>query len=269
MAFVTVNGVQLAYDDVGSGVPLVLVHGSWTNRHGWARVAPGLADRFRVVRHDRRGHSESEEASGTLDDDAGDVVALAEVLQLGMFHLVCSSQGGVIGLKVAASRPDLVRSVVCHEPPLVSILSADSPQRAELADRLSTDAVLAKIDEGEHEEAARLFVDNVAFGPGSWEALPPPARAMFVENAVTFAEEERDPTAWELDLDGLRRFEGPALLSTSDDSLAWPGLVLDALGDVLLRAERHVYRGGGHAPQTTVPDQYVEVVGAFVERADA
>jgi pimeloyl-ACP methyl ester carboxylesterase len=269
VAFVTVNGVQLAYDDVGSGVPLVLVHGSWTNRHGWARVVPGLADRFRVVRHDRRGHSESEESSGTLDDDAGDIVALAEALELGPFHLVCSSRGGVVGLKVAASRPDLVRSIVCHEPPLESILPVGSPDGGEVEARLSTDRVVELIEAGDHEVAARTFVDQLAFGPGNWERFPEQTRAMFVENAVTFAEEERDPTARRLDIEALRTFPGPALLTTSDDSPTWPLILYDTLAEVLPRSERHVYRGGGHGPQMAVPDQYVEVVGAFLERADA
>jgi len=268
MPFVSANGVNLAYDDEGTGPAVVLVHGAWTNRHGWDRVAPGLAERYRVVRHDRRGHSESERAGGTLDDDADDIIALAQALELGRFHLVCSSQGGVIGLKVAASQPDLVRSIVCHEPPLFSILPAGTAERAELDEGLSTNAVLAKIDAGEHEAAARLFVDEVAFGPGTWESMPPPGREMFVENAVTFAEEARDPSARQLDVDGLRRFGGPALLTTSDDSPAWPGLVFDHLAKVLSRTERHVYLGGGHGPQTSVPDQHIEVVGGFVERAE-
>ncbi|HWC32977.1 MAG TPA: alpha/beta fold hydrolase, partial [Actinomycetota bacterium] len=77
-----VNGVRLAYDDEGSGTPLMLVHGSWTNRRGWDAVAGKLAERFRVVRLDRRGHSGSEAASGTLEDDAADVAALAASLDV-------------------------------------------------------------------------------------------------------------------------------------------------------------------------------------------
>ena len=43
------NGVKLYYEEAGSGQPLVLVHGSWTDHHSWDLVAPSLAERFRVV----------------------------------------------------------------------------------------------------------------------------------------------------------------------------------------------------------------------------
>lgn len=55
-----VNGVRIAYEDVGKGDPLVLVHGSWGSHHNWDAVVPALAERHRVVSYDRRGHSESE-----------------------------------------------------------------------------------------------------------------------------------------------------------------------------------------------------------------
>ena len=61
---VLVNGVRIAYQDVGSGEPLVLVHGSWGSRHNWDPVVPGLAERHRVISYDRRGHSESERPAG-------------------------------------------------------------------------------------------------------------------------------------------------------------------------------------------------------------
>ncbi len=61
MAVANVNGVRLFYEVSGAGeVPLVLVHGSWGSHHNWDRVVPGLAESFRVLTYDRRGHSESE-----------------------------------------------------------------------------------------------------------------------------------------------------------------------------------------------------------------
>ncbi|MDQ3991776.1 MAG: alpha/beta hydrolase [Actinomycetota bacterium] len=269
MAIVDLNGVRLGYDDEGAGPPLVLVHGSWTNRHGWDRVAPKLARRFRVLRHDRRGHSESGPAQGTLDEDAVDIAALAEHLRLGPFHLACSSQGGVIGLKLAAARPDLVRSIVCHEPPLTSIVPPDAADRTKVEQALATEGVVDLIDAGEHESAARLFVEEVAFGPGTWDRMPRAMRSMFIENADTFAEEQRDPSARELDVDGLRRFPGRALLTTSENSPEWPRVVFRYLSEILPRVERHVYASAGHNPQGTAPDQYVDVVGGFIARAEA
>jgi pimeloyl-ACP methyl ester carboxylesterase len=58
-----VNGVRLAVEESGSGEPLVLVHGSWASRQAWALVEDDLAQRFRVVSYDRRGHTDSEDSA--------------------------------------------------------------------------------------------------------------------------------------------------------------------------------------------------------------
>jgi pimeloyl-ACP methyl ester carboxylesterase len=47
------NGTELFYELTGSGDPLVLVHGSWTDHKSWQFVVPGLARSFRVLTYDR------------------------------------------------------------------------------------------------------------------------------------------------------------------------------------------------------------------------
>ena len=75
MAMAKVNGVQLFYEINGTGeVPLVFVHGSWDFHHDWDPIVPRLADSFRVVTYDRRGHSESERPTGpgSVHEDVDD-----------------------------------------------------------------------------------------------------------------------------------------------------------------------------------------------------
>lgn len=74
--FAAVNGVRIAYSSSGiDGEPLVLVHGSWGSRHNWDLVVPGLAEHFRVIAYDRRGHSESERppGQGSFTEDVADL----------------------------------------------------------------------------------------------------------------------------------------------------------------------------------------------------
>ena len=82
---VNVNGVRLAYEIHGTGeIPLVMVHGSWFSRRNWDPVVPKLAESFRVVTYDRRGHGESDQTSGqgSVSEDVADVAALIEHLGL-------------------------------------------------------------------------------------------------------------------------------------------------------------------------------------------
>lgn len=82
MARARVNGVDLFYEVVGEGEPLVLVHGSWVDHETWQRVVPRLAQSFRVLVYDRRGHSRSERPPGRRSrrQDEDDLAALIEML---------------------------------------------------------------------------------------------------------------------------------------------------------------------------------------------
>jgi pimeloyl-ACP methyl ester carboxylesterase len=267
MATIRVNGVKLAYYIAGDGPPIVLVHGSWADLHGWDRVASGLARDLTVVRYDRRGHSDSERAPGSVRDDVRDLAGLVRALDLVPAHVACSSYGGVIGFHLATSEPGLLRSLVSHEPPVTDLVPPEAHSTVhEVND--GEEAVVAQIERGDHQGAARRFVDEVAFGPGTWERLPEHLRATFVRNAATFPEEARDPDARRVDLGALSEFERPVLLTQGDASPTWFGVIIERLSEVLPKASRHVYSGAGHMPQGTHPDEYVEVVGNFVRKAD-
>lgn len=128
MATARVNGVRLFYELHGGGVvPLVLVHGSWDSHHDWDLVVPRLGKSFRVLTYDRRGHSQSERLSGqgSVREDVADLAALIEDLRLAPAWVAGNSFGASITLRLAGERPDLLRGLIAHEPPLLSLLADD------------------------------------------------------------------------------------------------------------------------------------------------
>src|ERR1700730_11341677 len=125
MSTARVNGVELYYERSGSGEPLVLVHGSWSDHHNWDPVVSALAESFLVLAYDRRGHSASERPSGqgSVLEDADDLAALIDELDLATAHVAGNSFGAIIALRAASRRPDVFRSLIVHEPPLFGLLA--------------------------------------------------------------------------------------------------------------------------------------------------
>jgi pimeloyl-ACP methyl ester carboxylesterase len=248
---------------------MVLVHGSWGDHQNWASVVPALSRSFRVLTYDRRGHSSSERppGQGSVREDVADLAALLEDLGHFPAHIVGSSFGGSIVLRLAAERADLFRCAVAHEPPLFGLLrdnpNANNALRAVQA-RMS--AVVPLLEAGDWVQGARQFVETIALGPGAWSGLPRGLRDTFVNNAPTWLDEARDPEALELDLDGLSAFVAPALLTTADQSPPFFPLVVDRIATAMPRAEMFRYAAAGHVPHQSHPEEYVRVVTQFIER---
>jgi pimeloyl-ACP methyl ester carboxylesterase len=268
MATAKVNGVRLFYEVSGSAaVPLVLVHGSWSSHDTWRQVAPALAESFQVVTFDRRGHSASErpDGQGSVHDDMADLAALIEHLRLGPAWVVGSSFGGSIALRLAAERPDLLRGVIVHEPPLLSLLAGNremEPLLGGVGERIG--AVVDRIAAGDHAGAAEQFVETVAIGPGAWALLPAEAQEIMIENALTFLDEARDPDQLAFDLDSVAAFSKPALLTRGTLSPPMFAPVVEQIAAAFPAADLHVFPGAGHIPHVTHPQDYVAALKRFV-----
>ncbi|MFN0026362.1 MAG: alpha/beta fold hydrolase [Acidimicrobiales bacterium] len=121
MAVVQVDGVSLAYDDLGAGDPaIVWIHGGTTNRSYWHRFQiPHFGDRHRCVAVDLRGHGDSDKPGGPcpITRFAADVAGLIETLQLDRPIVVGHSFGCAVAIQLAASRPELTRAIVLNDGP--------------------------------------------------------------------------------------------------------------------------------------------------------
>lgn len=109
------DGVRLAYDERGSGEPVLLVHGLGLSRKRWrsqVRALDGAG--YRAVRVDLRGFGDSDEARDayTMNTLVADLGALVDALALAPVHLVGHSLGGMICQRYTLEHPDAVRSLV-------------------------------------------------------------------------------------------------------------------------------------------------------------
>ena len=268
MPIARINGVDLFYERTGSGERVVLVHGSWGDHNSWQRLVPLLAPHYEVVTFDRRGHSASERpvGQGCLDEDVEDLAGLIAHLGDEPVHVVGNSLGASITLRLAAARPELLLSATGHEPPLFSLLDGgpSAAQRDLSAMTAAVKAVLVLVENGAHEEAARLFVDQIAFGPGAWDGLPAPVRHAMVGNAPTFLDEQSDPGWSSLDVTQLAM--SPVLLQVScgvETRAAFRGVVM-AIADRAPSIRVVELTGAGHVPHVTHPEAFADSLLAFL-----
>lgn len=272
MSVTRVNGVRLFWELRGeTGDLLVLVHGSWGNHHNWDSVVPAFERSFRVLTYDRRGHSQSERpgGQGRVEEDVADLAALIEDVGHGPAHVVGNSFGAAIVLRLAGERPGLFRSLVAHEPPLFGLLEHAPQAEAALAAIKERIAVVVRmLETGDHEGGARQFVETIAFGPGSWDQLPPDLRDTFTLNAPTWLDEMRDPNSLSIDLDRLRAFPTLALLTLGGQSPPFFPLVVSQIVQKMPRTLTHTFRGAGHVPHLTHPDEYVATIASFANQIE-
>jgi pimeloyl-ACP methyl ester carboxylesterase len=111
------RGVPLAFHVVEWGdtryPPVLLLHGRTANAISWHRFATGLADHYRVVAFDQRGHGLSDWPGRYTDRLlVADVGRVAEAAGLASFALIGHSMGGAIAWEYAARHPDAVSCLV-------------------------------------------------------------------------------------------------------------------------------------------------------------
>jgi pimeloyl-ACP methyl ester carboxylesterase len=262
------NGVRIYWEQTGaSGPPVVFVHGSWGDHHNWDAVVPALARTCRVFTYDRRGHSQSERPAGQghIDEDVNDLAALIRANGLTPAHVVGNSFGAAIALKLAASQPDLFASLAVHEPPLLALIEGH-PMLAAVHQRIG--AVVETLRSGNSTLGAEQFVETVALGRGAWAQLPPAMQQTFVFNAPTWLDEMNEGEhVMTVDLGRLATFSRPVLISQGDQSPPFFAAILDRVAVAFPHAQRHTFRGAGHVPHVTHPDEYVGVVTRFLESA--
>lgn len=113
------EGADLHYEVGGSGPPMILLAGMFSDSASWGPVVAPLEARFTVIRPDNRTTGRTRhEGPARVEDMARDAAALMAALSLGPAHVIGHSLGGALSLLVAGDRPDLVRSVTltCTAP---------------------------------------------------------------------------------------------------------------------------------------------------------
>jgi pimeloyl-ACP methyl ester carboxylesterase len=189
MEHAKVNGVELQHEVVGSGEPMLLIHGAHIADALRPLMAEPALERFQRIRYHRRGLGGSirpfEAGPTSVAIQAQDAVGLLDHLAADRAHVVGHSLGGTIALELAARHPARVASLVLLEPMLLM-----TPAGAAFAHVLAP--LTERYEAGDAEGGVHGFLALV--GDRNWRAIidqaVPGGIAQAVKDAATFFETE-------------------------------------------------------------------------------
>jgi len=252
---VRVRGTDLRFVERGTGIPVVFVHGSLGTLESWGPQIDAFATRFRVIAYSRRYHwpnaAQPDGQEYSLSLHADDLIGLIEALGLERVHLVASSYGAYVALLVTLRRPDLVRSLVLAEPPILPWLGRTPAGDSLLHtfDRTVFKAARAAFVRDDSVGAVQRFWDGLAGATSPFDALPDGARARLLRSVFELRLETRaDPADYMpalacKDIGGIR---SPVLLVTGERSPRMFHVINEELARCLAAEETVTVPGAGH-----------------------
>jgi pimeloyl-ACP methyl ester carboxylesterase len=229
-------------DRGGPGAPLLLLHGGLSNSDELLNsIGTGLAERFRVVAFDRRGHGYTADTDADFHyaDMATETIRVLEQVVGGPAHLVGWSDGGIVALTVALKRPDLVNKLV--------VIGANYHYDGVLPVEMDPESSLA-------QELSKAYIERSPDGAEHLELVFSKSFRMF----------GTEPTLTTADIAQIAR---PVLVVVGDDDLvALPHTV--SLYEALPEGQLAVVPRASHALPVEHPDVVTGLILDFLAAAE-
>ncbi len=281
-----VNGTTLAYREEGEGEPVIFVHGVLSDLRTWEQQLPAVGHSYRAITYSRRFARPNEDIDPEADDPmlphVEDLAAFLREIDAEPAHLVGNSGGAFISLLTAVRHPDVVRTLVLEEPPVLSLFVKNTPPRpAELlrlfATRPRTAIALAKFGagtvgpvrkafrRGEDDKAMRIF-SEWALGKESFERLTEARKVQMRDNLSTLRAQVLGAGFPPLGDDEVRGIHVPVLLVTGALSPTLAHLWTDRLEELLPIVERINIPEASHLMHEENASAVNEAIVGFLER---
>jgi pimeloyl-ACP methyl ester carboxylesterase len=252
----------LAYEERGSGEPILLIHGHPFDRRMWGPQLEGLSCEARVIAPDLPGYGLSPPRGETMTMRAlaDSVVGLLDTLGIARTLVIGLSMGGLIAMEIALSRPGRVSGLVLAATTAASVTPEEAASRRATATEIERDGMLPVA----LEMAGRLFGARARRDPAVLSAVfemmvsAPPAGAA----AALRGRAERPDYATL-----LPSLDLPVLVLVGDADTYSTREVTAELVGVLPSPQVLKLEGVGHLPNLEEPETFNAAVSAFATAA--
>ncbi len=255
-----VNGIDLAYDERGTGVPVVLLHGFPFSRKMWRPQVEVLSQSCRLITPDLRGFGESTGAPSSVEELADDLHALVESAGLPPFVLGGFSMGGYVAFRYVARHPDRLAGLML----LDTRAEPDSPEGRERR--------YAGIERIKKEGPTGFLEDflKLVLAPESLDSRP----AVVGEVRRLMAATSTDTLIGGLQAMAQRpdsvpllgQITMPTLIAVGEADRATPPEASQKMHEMIAGSELVVITDAGHVTNLEQPAQFNAAVLAFLGR---
>ncbi len=267
------DGVELYYEETGSGIPLVFVHEYAGDLRSWELQVRYFSRRYRCITFNARGYPPSavptEQSAYSQDRAADDIADVIKGLGLGKAHVIGCSMGAFASLHLGLRYPELCLSIVASGVGYGAVKGKEALFHAEL------DATVARIRAEGMAEMSKVY----SRGPSRliFEETDPRGYAEFVQQlgehstegaALTMGGVQRKrPSLFDLEA-GFRAYTTPTLVfcGDEDDATLEPSIFLKR---TIPTAGLVVLPKCGHTQNLEEPALFNSFVLDFITRVDA
>jgi pimeloyl-ACP methyl ester carboxylesterase len=271
---VFINGDSIHYIDIGKGDPVVFVHGTLGDFRTWAGQMDTFAKSHRVIAYSRRFAYPNKQVINDSDDysvipHAKDLAEFIKALKLQPVHLVGHSYGAFTALLTTKDHPELVRSIMLGEPPIMSLLE-NVPGGDTIFNNFIARGFLPTAEafkNNDNEKAVKTFIGGVMGDTSAYSYIPEAGRAMMMQNTLELRGSALTRNLFPpIKCADFGKIQTPVLLMKGDRSPLFFGLIINELDRCLSNKEVVVLKNSSHGLEFDNPGDFNRIVLAFIDK---
>ena len=255
---IEIDGRQLHYVDQGEGKQqtIIFIHGGLDDYRCWQFQIDSFSRKYRTISYSRRFAYPNKwignvAQDNTIEDNAKDLAQLIRKLDVAPAHLVGASYGAYIALYCASKNPELAKTLVLNEPPIMQFL-ARSPikEDVELLQRFITRVQRPNQDaskRGDFRKATQVAIDGIMDMKNYFDKLPEEGKQFLIDNARSLESELESSMSTSYTIEDVKQITTiPMLLVKGELSPKYFLRIVDILSDNISNSEQIVIPNVSH-----------------------